>query len=445
MTPKNVAKNGSKRIDADPSKSFFIDMLTRDIGVVDCILDLIDNAVDRAVDRSSVNVMDIIDSAVKTKRINGARVEITISSDKFEIKDTCGGISIDEARHQVFRFGNPDERGAPHGLSVYGIGMKRAFFKLGEAIHVRSETEAEFFELNIDVPEWKSRSDQWWFEFSQFGPKESKTIPGTHITIKELRDGIGERFVMQSFKTELTSRISSTYALFIDAGIEILINGSKVGSKMPKIVADPFQPVRRKFRTDGVDVLIIASISARSDRTAHGWYVFCNGRMVLDADKTSLTGWGDGLPGFHNKYNHFLGLVYFESTDVRRLPWRTTKQGVEKEAPVYQAALIEMKLQARPILDFLNEMYPTELELRGVEERELLDNARVVSLSQLSKAETSFRAPPRPRKKSASVSIQYSRPRELLERIAEYLDDPTMAASRIGEHTFDYFVANELE
>lgn len=443
MSKRNGQTNNT-RIDADPSKSFFIDMLTRDIGVVDCILDLIDNAIDRAVERSGVNVMNIIDSVAKTKKIAGANISITFSSERFEITDTCGGISIDEARHQVFRFGNPDERGAPHGLSVYGIGMKRAFFKLGEAIHVHSETASEYFEVDIDVLEWKSRSDQWWFEFAQFGEVTS-SAPGTSISISELREGIGERFAMPTFKTELSGRISSTYALFIDAGVSITLNGTKVTSKVPKIVADPFQPVRRKFRTDGVDTLLIASVSARTDRSAHGWYVFCNGRMVLEADKTNLTGWGEGLPAFHNKYNHFLGLVYFESTDVRKLPWRTTKQGVEKESPVYQAALMEMKLQARPILTFLNEMYPTELELRGVEERELLDRAQVVSLSQLSKAETSFQAPPRPRKKSATVSIQYSRPREMIERIAEYLEDTNMAASRIGEYTFDYFVANELE
>ncbi|KJV41509.1 hypothetical protein [Brevundimonas sp. KM4] len=34
------------RANANPSKSFFIAMLTRDIDLVDCILDLLDNSVD---------------------------------------------------------------------------------------------------------------------------------------------------------------------------------------------------------------------------------------------------------------------------------------------------------------------------------------------------------------------------------------------------------------
>ena len=38
--------NKDERIDASPVKSFFIEMLTRDIDLVDAILDLLDNCVD---------------------------------------------------------------------------------------------------------------------------------------------------------------------------------------------------------------------------------------------------------------------------------------------------------------------------------------------------------------------------------------------------------------
>jgi hypothetical protein len=167
--------------------------------------------------------------------------------------------------------------------------------------------------------------------------------------------------------------------------------------------------------------------------------------MVLEADKTSLTGWGDGMPNFHSKFNHFVGLVYFGSTDVRNLPWRTTKQGVEKEAPVYQVALSEMRVQSRPILDYLNTMYPAELEAVGVEERELLDSAQVLTLPSLSKGEATFEVTRPPQKTRTHINIQYKRPRELVEMISSYLGDPTLPASRVGEHTFDYFIASEID
>ena len=41
-----MAENKYSTVDATPVKSFFVDMLTRDIELVDAILDLLDNCVD---------------------------------------------------------------------------------------------------------------------------------------------------------------------------------------------------------------------------------------------------------------------------------------------------------------------------------------------------------------------------------------------------------------
>ncbi len=41
-------------INAEPTKGFFIDMLTKDIGLVDCILDLVDNSIDGWIRRSQL-------------------------------------------------------------------------------------------------------------------------------------------------------------------------------------------------------------------------------------------------------------------------------------------------------------------------------------------------------------------------------------------------------
>lgn len=432
------------RVHADPSKAFFIDMLIKDIGVTDCILDLIDNAVDRAVERSQVDVMELLERGGLSKKIEGARIEIEFSPTSFRMTDTCGGISVEDARETVFKLGNPDERGASHGLSVYGIGMKRAFFKLGDLINVRSATETEYFEITIDVPDWKSKPEEWWFEFDAFGPRAPSRRIGTEIHIPQLRAGISDRLVLPSFNSELRSRISSTYALFLRAGVEIVVNGDPLPPRMPQLVGEPFQPVRKEFEHGGVKILMVASMAPKNDRSAHGWYVFCNGRMVLEADKTSMTGWGDGMPAFHNKFNHFVGFTYFQSADVRLLPWRTTKQGVERESPVYQAALVEMKLQAKPILDFLGRMYPTDLEPEGVEERELLLDAKILSIEEVTKEQSTFSVKRTVRTKPVTVSIQFTRPRDVVKRVARYLGDPSMSAARVGEHTFDYFVENEL-
>ena len=51
------------KISAEPSKRFFIDMLTKDIGLVECILDLVDNSIDSLIRRNELQVMDILTNA----------------------------------------------------------------------------------------------------------------------------------------------------------------------------------------------------------------------------------------------------------------------------------------------------------------------------------------------------------------------------------------------
>src|SRR6266480_4534707 len=133
------------RIEARPDKQFFIEMLTRDIRLIDCILDLVDNSVHSLVRRKSLDVTEGITEG-KWPRLRGsASVNLTVERSSFTIVDTCGGIPIDEARESVFRFGSTSKETGTLGLSVFGIGMKRAFFKLGRMIAMRSRTEDEEF------------------------------------------------------------------------------------------------------------------------------------------------------------------------------------------------------------------------------------------------------------------------------------------------------------
>jgi hypothetical protein len=429
---------------ADPSKAFFIDMLTKDISLAECVLDLIDNAVDKALERSQVSVMELLERGTLAPVISGARISIDFTATRFTITDTCGGIGLNEARFQVFRFGNPDERHAEHGLSVYGIGMKRAFFKLGKIIQIHSQTATEAFDITINVANWKRQPD-WSFVFDNYSEQPNESPYGTQIVIPELREGVGDRLAIPTFEIDLRKRIGSTYALFLTAGIEITINGTPVPPRLPTLIGDPFHPAVQKLDRDDVQILIIAGLSPKDDRTPHGWYIFCNGRMVVEADKTSMTGWGEGFPAFHSKFNHFVGLVLFDSADVHKLPWKTTKQGVEKESPIYQVALNEMQVQARPVITFLNELYPSDIEPEGVEEARQMESSNTVGLQALSRAgSTSTFSVRRGRTVSSTVTIQYLRPRELVSRIGAFFGDRHMPAYRVGENTFDYFVQNEL-
>lgn len=75
---------------ASPAREFFVNMLTRDIALRDCILDLVDNCIDGA--HRLVGDGAISDPHRHTYR--GYSCEISLSRGTFQITDNCGGIPL---------------------------------------------------------------------------------------------------------------------------------------------------------------------------------------------------------------------------------------------------------------------------------------------------------------------------------------------------------------
>ena len=136
-----------------------------------------------------------------------------------------------------------------------------------------------------------------------------------------------------------------------------------------------------KFTRGEVSCNITAGIAAAKgeafrERNA-GWFVFCNGRTVLFADKSSLTGWTGGglLPIFQPKHRPFLGTVLFVSPDPEALPWTTTKASVNEESVIWQEAKRHMVTVGRVITGFLDSRYSDDgagiapAELQSASER----------------------------------------------------------------------------
>ncbi len=129
----------------EPKKRLFIDILTKDISIHDCILDLLDNAVD-SYTRNEIN----------EKR------EIQLNFDKNELSvfDNCGGIDKERLKEEVFRFGAKDFLNNVPTIGVYGIGLKRSIFKLGELIVFETDDGKDYCKLEIDVNDWLNKKDE---------------------------------------------------------------------------------------------------------------------------------------------------------------------------------------------------------------------------------------------------------------------------------------------
>ena len=424
---------------AHPSKAFFIDMLTRDLTLSDCILDLIDNSIHSLIKKSKLDVSQHLFTGSKVMPIKGL-IDLQFSPSRFVLVDDCGGISVEDAKDDVFLLGNPATDGRQPGLGVYGIGMKRAFFKIGDRISISSHTSTEEFRIDIDVNEWKAKAEDWTFPFS-FARQRNSKRGGTTIAVSDVHATVREQFQAASFRNLLLEKISTAYALFLKAGLKIRINDEPAVPDMPEFgESASLRTHRHMVRVADVDILFMVGVSPERDKTPRGWYVFCNGRLVLDADQTRRTGWGvESHPHFHTKYNHFLGYVYFRSRDVQKLPWTTTKDGIVWESPIYQRALSEMRILSRPVLDFLNSLY-SDVRAQSEPERVLLKEAKAVDPTEVAqRKDTVFQAKATKEPGDSEISIQYKRPKRKIDEIKKKLGKLSMSAYRVGEYTFDWF------
>jgi len=429
---------------AEPQKEFFIDMLTRDIGLTECILDLIDNSIHSLIRTHHFDVMNIITGDQKPALDHKPTITLNFSDSFFSIVDSCGGVEKKDARNGVFLFGKKENEKGFAGLGLYGVGMKRAFFKLGRKIDFISKTNGDIYQIKIDVDEWRKEKD-WTFPFAPEPEKKDLKTPGVAIKISNLLPDVAKRLSLISFRNELVKEIQSSYALFIMIGLEITVNGKKAESRLPPFASKRISPARKKLEVEGVDILIIVGLTPKEMREPQGWYVFCNGRMIVEADQSKLTGWGeDRFPVFANKFNHFLGLVYFSSMELEKLPWTTTKSEVVKDSPVYQAALNEMRIQARPILDLLSSFYPSAPEEEKIVQRGLLFDTGTLTVDQLPKEESLFRAEPIVQK-PVEANINYKKPLTDVQKIRKRLGKPRMPYKELGEYTFEYFLEKECD
>jgi hypothetical protein len=170
-------------VEAKPVKSFFVDMLTRDIDLTDAILDLLDNCVDGVL--RSLNPKSA--KAKSPSPYSGKYAKIKFNATSFEIEDNCGGIPWDKCDY-AFRMGRPKgikEEGYKT-VGTYGIGMKRAIFKLGRQCLITTQNGNHRYKIDISNA-WIDDEDSW--QLPAKGLRTSRKEDGTTIVVNELHAG----------------------------------------------------------------------------------------------------------------------------------------------------------------------------------------------------------------------------------------------------------------
>jgi hypothetical protein len=439
-------------VKAYPRKQFFLDMFIRDISLEDSILDLIDNSIDSLLRVQNADIERLVLTPSRTLPLRPsnrpARIKIAYSRHRFVIEDNCGGIPKKAALEDVFCFGHAD--GHTGKLGVYGIGLKRAIFKLGNHIEVESRTEDDGFRVPINVTQWANKdtdvAEDWVFDIFDLPPAKKSSDAGTRITVTQLRPEVVERLNDGTLDATLRRTVSQAYSIFLTSNVDVIINERPVQPvRLPSGSSSDFTPGTDTFTYDDVRVNLLATLAPEKEwqQSNAGWYVLCNGRTVVNADKGELTGWGAGLPAFHSKYRGFFGLALFTSDNPMLLPWTTTKRGLNREAMVYQMARNRMKTLSRPVIRFLDRMYPSD-PLEAASEREIAKNVLPADFRDQLKplGSITFQVKQRLRVKD-SVRVQYEAPLESIERVRARLRKPSMSASAVGLHALQHFVTTE--
>lgn len=437
-----------KVVHADPTKDFFVRMITRDIKLQDCIFDLLDNCLDGA----NRQISHLKDAPSENQRYKGYWAKISLDPTKFQIHDNCGGIPLSDAIDYAFHFGRKSNApiDAAESIGLYGIGMKRALFKIGRKIIVESSTVQEAFSVHINVVEW-TKKDDWDFDYDDIPRKD---VVGTQIKIEDLNEGVGDEFALENFTNSLVRGIARDYSLFLQKGFSIDVNGNNVTPFVYELrEGEHFKPIRIQYTDElGVVVEIFAGLagSPPDDASAEvrmekvdywGWFVLCNDRVVLAGNKDNHTVWGDGeFQVWHPQYNGFMGVISFRSTDPNKLPWTTTKRDVDLTSPLYRRAVARMKEATSAYLEYTQQRrvdMDRAKQMENASPRKPLATIPLRSQMELPKFA--------PGPKTKLVTISYQRPPEKVARAKHSLGNINLSNKAVGEATFDYFYKNEVE
>ena len=449
-----MSERDRTKASAHPTKSFFVRMITRDITLEDCILDLIDNSIDGALSQKGSPPLGLQANV----DLSDFHVRLDVEENGFSITDDCGGMTLDAAIDYAFSFGRPDDvETDDFSIGVYGIGMKRAVFKLGRKIEIVStyvEDEAPAsFRVPIDVDEWLAKGGaEWDFDIE---PAEGLAEPGVRISVEDLTEQTRDAFASPVFVRNLRRTIARDYTLHLARGLDIVVNGEEArGIPIEFRQGDEFQPLRLEYEDDAdgtpVKVEILAGMAApppddvapddqAKGEERFGWYVACNGRVVVAGDKTRLTGWGvEGQPTWHRQYAGFLGMMLFTSADAAALPLTTTKRSVDSSSGVYRRALAKAREVTSAWTRYTN---ARKQDIEAAKRRETA--AAAVRIEEIRTSDKVVLPKIEPQPKVRMANVNYSVRADRMARLAEAYGSRTMSYRDVGIRAFeDAYEAN---
>ena len=451
-----MTEQAVERVDAHPEKRFFVDMLTRDIELAPAIIDLVDNSIDGA---KRLRPQDSDD------RYKDLWVKLHLGAETFEILDSCGGFDREHAATYAFKFGrHPDQPATAGEVGQFGVGMKRAIFKIGRKFKVACMNDDDRWQVEVDVDEWLEDPQDWTFPLESANG-EAPEVPGTLVRCSRVLPSASSRLSQPAFVSRVLSEISMRHALALQQGLAIEVNDRPLVPRPPALLAsDSLEPISYSENlTDStgaeVEMQLYAGLSSGEEgdeeidtddpalftgADAAGWYVFCNGRALLFANRGRLTGWGEEVPRFHPQFRRFRGFVYLTG-DSAAMPWNTAKTTVDEDSEIWAQTRRHLVDALRKSVTVMNRA-KREVQQMPPQDRPLvsaIERSRPAALDRLTERRAYKLPDPPPQVASDARRIAYSISADTFARASAALE--TDRPSEVGQRTFGYWMRREVD
>jgi hypothetical protein len=454
-----MEKEKAESIWGGPTKRFFVSMLTRDIQLSDALLDLIDNCVDGAT-RQIKGKVD------KMNAYNGFEARLTLSTKSFDIADNCGGIPRDRI-DDAFLLGRPKlevDKNLPT-IGMYGIGMKRAIFKIGQEAVVESYADDGAYAVTYDRDWLNPDNDKWDLPIEQIKNSRKR---GVTIIVPTLKDEIGRQFGNLQFQNDLRNNISEHFGYLMQKGFSVRVNGERVRQRTLQLYATEFsktkgiRPYDFESDEDGVNVRVtvgfyrplssLEDIDEAAERPIGseqaGISVICNDRLILENDTSLKTGWGDGgVPKYHPQFRGIAGFIIFSTNQPEKLPISTTKRDLDFGADIYLRARQYCIEGLRECTGFTNKWKGMEAEanvlFEGAKRKDARTEVRLAAkhgtvVRGSKNARKSLAALPIPETRNPMRRISFTRKEDVIQKVSSFLfNESGQAPSTVGQECFD--------
>jgi len=359
-------------------------------------------------------------------------------------------------------------------VGYYGIGMKRAIFKMGKKCQIKTKNREYQYEVEI-TPEWlkDEYSDHAWD--LPIRNIDWSGSDGTIIEIRDLYDGISKQFNENSAKfiSNLEKIISTQYAVILEKGFDVKINGNGVKPRATTLSfnlhadeinkIEPF--VYEAESSDGVKVFLTVGFtrpipsqnelddekeSPKYSSVDAGWTVICNDRVVVYCNRDELTGWGEAaVPRFHNQFIAISGIVEFWSQDPGKLPTTTTKRGLNASSPIFLQVKNKMREGMKIFTDYTNKWKGREQESKLQ-----INKGQRLSLSEIKEKSAELKMRPLPKSilsakqympklpmpkipEPTTKRITFTKDTKEVRDVAIYFGNPVMEPNDVGIRCFD--------